>query len=665
MAANMKIRTTRWGTLSTVNLLTLGFCDVIIEADVSHATRMEFKAFAPQFDEVLPRLAYIEFWDDEGVDPAGNDYSEANPTFRGYIEEVNPTSETNMVQLVAFDPSYRAAKEITIMDAPYEEGDNAAVPNPLPPEDGSGAVPRAVYNCKIDTDDDWAYQILPDATIGTIIAHLLDYQYHPLYWVDAAPGDGTNAGNGSAYEAADLTPLVFKPQEKLVFESESIRSGVDRCQRYEPRIRFNWNSASKKWRFFDLRSSPIKTVTLNAGDADHAVLSGDLQCSFERCFTALKIYGPKMPYTNEFFWYNPEYLATTTTTSSSSTSTSSTTTPDPTPPGTLTPIGPAILLQNYVDAGGSGQAYFYQQFQITNEDERRGSRELPDWFTYWLDPFLLSATKKPVCLLTWDGGMSWFEWPFVWLDTLYGTITFIGDVPNWYIHNASGGSVVSGSNQVYFCPNGVRLIWAPFGDPISVRVPPLGDPGDPPTYEGTAFDDADLRVEKRQYDEAIVVGRDRGVAVTTQARLAQMEVYAQSILDQNKDITWAGGLVLDDIDYDYMWLNKRVQVAALDHEGEPVAGFPEIICYVTGVQYDYENRTTTLSLNSDDAELMGIDPEQLKQVLGVRALTARKRVEVGFSFRTFINWRGQKFKEIKGVKALEITEWVDEEGNLG
>ena len=55
------------------------------------------------------------------------------------------------------------------------------------PHANAKVVPRAVWNAKIDTDDDYACEIGHDHTIGDIIEDILANAYNELVSFGAAP----------------------------------------------------------------------------------------------------------------------------------------------------------------------------------------------------------------------------------------------------------------------------------------------------------------------------------------------------------------------------------------------------------------------------------------------------------------------------------------------
>lgn len=618
----------------------------------SHATQLTLDVIAPEHTSPIERLAHIKLWDDAGKLADGTtDQDAAHPLFEGFIEVVAPGGDSNKVNLTAFDPTYRANMEITVMSAPWEPGDPTADPVVWPTEavDGSGnaiSVPRLVLNCKNESDDDFAFEVGHDGTIANFIAGLLEYQQEILFFRNAAPADAADATlSALAYDPDDMTDMTFKPQEKLVWESEHIRAAVARLERYEPRFRLLFEPGSRLWRWANLTTAPQVTLQLNDPTVDHPVLSLSLSPSFDSAYTALKFYGPPTTVTEEFIWYHV----------------------DATPPDTIDPIsGLPVPWANTLEPSGEvvlqtiglDEIVSYNTWTIVDADKRRGARLLPEWHQVEVggmsDPkiaFEWMPTRRPVLLLTWDD-VTWTACAGVWLNTNLGQAVFNGTTP--YTHATDErGQGIGISGQAYFPPIGVKLVWAYYSTPLTVRVPATG-------FEGTAYTVAGLELEKKIYDESIAIGREFGTPVSSVTRLEQMELLARSQLDKNKDIKWVGGCVLDGIDWQWQRLGRRINFVANDGSGgTTAAGWDAIDTYLTDVEYDFGERTTTLTFSSDQAELIGEDVAQLKERLKIKALVQREVAVTENIFRTDTNWRGESYQIWSGMNEWHSFEYVD------
>lgn len=461
-------------------------------------------------------------------------------------------------------------------------------------------------------------------------------------WCDAAPGNGVDGFDVyPPYVPSELAALTVKCQEKLDFQSESVCSALQRIRRYDPRLRMVWEPGTRLWHVRDLTTAPAKSLWLNRRDVEFPVLSLQLKPSTEHCVTAVSIYGPEHPTTVDLRWDDPN--------GDGSPSTSSTTLPPD--DVELIPLGDPVVIQNYTTALGAKQARFWSAWQIADTDQRRGARQLPAPYEYQVAPTLIRTTSFPLVLCSWDSGSTWTEWPADY-NTQTGIIRF-PSIPVFGKHNGKGESLVPGSTQTLFVPNALRVIWAPYGDPLQVRRPAAG-------YEGTAYTQAGLTVEDFHYDEALAIGYEDGQPVTSDERRAAYETYAQTLLDQRKNIAWTGGAQLDGLDWSYSRLHRRVRILAKDGNGNTLdTGWPAIEAYVTSVTYDLEEQTTTLVFSGDRLALFGIDEAQLKSQLNIKALAqvADFHVELMYAWRPLPS--GKMVREVVGVQTTKHYSYVE------
>lgn len=652
MALRMQIQSEIFGTFSDVDLSSVCAGQFRLSIGYPHPATLSWDMRAAQHTTPLPRLGFIRFWH-EGrfLDDGSTAQSATAPLFEGYIEVVDPGGDSNQVNYTAMDPTYRVGRELTVMSLPWGVGFPLAVP-PIPPTEAVGAIPRLVLNCKNDSDDDYAFERAHDGTVGNFIAGILEDAQEPLWWRNATPTHATNPNlSALAYVPADVNAMTFKPQEKLVWESETVRAGVARLERYEPRFRLLWHPGTRLWRWTNLTTAPTMTLTLNAPGVAHPVESLELQPFVDGCFSALKIYGPPTTRTEEFIWYNPDNAPAI---------------PNPIPPGytgyvgdTLAPSGQVIL-----QTIGLDEIVSYNTWTIIDVTKRRGARLLPEWhqvevgsFSDPKIPYEWLPVKKPTLLLTWDN-VTWTACAGVWFNTNSGQAIFNGTSP--YIHSTDQRGQGTGiSGQAYFPPIGVKLIWAYYAEPLSVRVPATG-------FEGTAFTLAGLALEKKVYDESLAVGYEFGNPVTTITRRSQMELYARSQLDNEKDITWSGGAQVTGLDYGACRLNRRVNFAVADGSGGAlVSGWEAMQAFLTDVEYDFEANKTTYAFSSNKLESIGEDPSQIKERLGIRALVQSIRAQQTNIFRTEFNLAGQQIQVLSGLnESLDYVYTDESTGNV-
>ncbi len=621
MAARMQKQLTHGGEWTEVDLASLAAAGGKLNLSYTHAAQLSFTCIAAEHTLPIERLAFIRFWiEGEFLDDGTTAQDEDHPLFEGFVETVGPGGDANKVSSVAYDPTFRANREITFMSAAYTNSGSAAV-------EAIGAIPRVVYNATDEGDADYGQSLGQNASIGYLIGGILDYCRVPLWYLNACPGPDSPE---QAFNSADLSGITFQPQEKIVWESESVRAATERLQRYEPRARMIWEPGSRLWRYRDITVAPEVPLRLNDPTVDFPVLSLDLSPSLDRCFTAIKIYGPPVTSTQEFTWIHPDVAPDGWT-------------------NTLAPVGDPVTIET---VGLTSTVSTFRAWQIVDTAKRRGARLLPDWYALRTSEFIWDEVKEPQFLLSWDGGNTWIGAANCFLNFLNGSATFPVTLP-YVTLDQQFGQTAEFSGQHYFAPNAAKLIYAPFGDALSVRVPESG-------FEGTAYDIAGLQLQKIVYDEQVAVGMEYGAPVTSDARLAQIAVYGRALLDKSKDMVWTGGCVLDGLDFSWCRLNRRVTFEASDGSGGTLlTGWEMIHAWVTDVEYDFTEQTTTLTFSSDRAELMGEDPAMIKERLKIRALEQVQYEQFTNLWRTETNWRGETFQELAGVQVTSGFQYVD------
>src|SRR5690606_15910950 len=149
---------------------------------------------------------FIRFWDEGAPHPLGGTQSSTAPLFEGFVEDITPGDDTNEVVITCYDPTYRCDKMIQVMGEPWEaNGTDFPVPSPF-------AHPRVVYNTTIDNDDDYGLSLLLNATVGQIVAVILNDQIKPLYYLNAAPGSGSIGGESQPWDDTEMADLDIEPQ---------------------------------------------------------------------------------------------------------------------------------------------------------------------------------------------------------------------------------------------------------------------------------------------------------------------------------------------------------------------------------------------------------------------------------------------------------------------
>lgn len=590
MALRMEVQTTAGGSFTEVSLSTYKLHSFVYRAAYGQATSLEFQAVAPNHTHPLGIRNFIRFWDDAGTLPDGTTQSASAPLFEGFIRKVDPGSTTQSVRMTAFDPTVEIGETFRIMSIPWQAGVGTNFPLP-----GVLAYPRLVFNSKIDNDDDWVFERAHNYNVGQIVKTILDDQNHPLvYW---------NAAGSPAYSTTELAAMNFELQEKEVFDTETVRSGIERVVgKWHPTRKLFWKPGVRQWRFPDLTASTARTLVLNT--ASGAVLSIDMARSIEGRYTSVRFYGP--------------------TTSTTQTVTLGA--------GGLTDLSDAVFLQSNPPTCCNVSGL--HRWQITDPNLRSFANRLPESIIVQTGDYQMAITDYPQLLGYWPN------------DTEVGKAGW-RVISGWYYESKESGIIAlwpegayatrynpnpSSGQPKYENPTDIMFIYGLASSPLQVRVPTSG-------YEGTAYTVANIQNEFLQYDEMLAAYYERYQATTTVNRLNKYAQLGRYMLDMKKDILYSGGATLEGIKYDYAFLDRRVNVAAVDENGDVLlTGWEAINAYVTDVEYDFENRTTTISFNADQAEIIGLDPETMKKQLQIRALKQRK-LETFVIFNTKIRER--------------------------
>jgi hypothetical protein len=570
------VQTFDGSTWSTFDQTANGFCRPVVNVSYSSPATFTFRLHAAQHTSPIPLRRLIALEDDTY---SGHPNA---PIFLGHVWEIVP-QESNVLDYVCYGVDMRARNEITILSGPHGDPD---------------VIPRLVYNAKIDNDDDYVFEAAHDATVGEIVEDILTNAYNELLTnCHAAP----LTGGSDAFNTSDLTPFDFKPQEKIVFESEQIGQGIDRLLQYYPAYRVlfepGYTSTLNRWRFINQLTASQVTLTLNRfGVSDKHVLSMSLKRNIQQRYTAVKIYGPQ------------ELTYTQVESGSGLTD--------------LWDSGEAINFQ----AGGpiaSGIGDAGKKWQITDSTKRKISRLMPDWvllddsqFSVNGQSYLQRRAKTPILQATWDGGDTWWTVQGATIDFQQGIIETPFAVFKYQPNDT----------PAYALPDSFRFAYAYFDDPVYVRAPSSG-------YEGTAYSVAGMSLEMRLYDEMLAVGYENGTPLLLATRTAQYEKLAQALLDSKKDIVWTGGCTIAGIDYDFLRLQKRINFAAVDGHGATLTtGWESINAILTDVEYDYEQKLTTLTFSSDMADYLGDSIDELKQKLKIRATRIEELTETTYTF---------------------------------
>jgi len=654
MAIHLQRRLTKFPeTWEDINRTTYGIGGEKLEIGYDAPSKLAFNVTAA--NQTIPFDAYdtfIRWWDDTGTLPDGTTaQDEDHPAFEGWVEEITPGGDTLEVSIVAYDPTFRATRMVQVMSQPWVE--NPADDEEFP-VDGTGAYPRVVVNAHNDADADWTYSIAQGLSLGQIISLLLDYQYLPLLHVGAAPGDGSPQGNELPYDPEELGPswessssssgsstssgaaaegtLSFVPLEKVIFAEESINSAIDRLlTQWAPEFKCYWEPGTRLWRFVQVTQAPETTITYNDTSQRPYPAGIDVRRSIEQKAGAVKFYGPEGLEWRQYTWTNPDV--------ESSSSDSSV--------NTLESIDPLATTD-----GSSNPIKCHQTFRVTDPDFTkmmpRGATPIgmPGIAAYqqdgsgnlvavtagpWVETYgpYVMARFKPSAAGD-DGWLPFGNWK---ADFRTGTIRF----GSTHCMVRPNPSPESGEAEVQE-PWQVSLVTPVLTRPIEVRYPAFG-------YTGTVTTVGKLPCEKRIYDEQLAVAIVYGTPVTTPVRLSRFRQLARRLHGQIKDIEHVGSIVFDGLDWRWLFLNKRVNLAAKDDNGNALTtGWESIGAFVTSVEYDIENCETTINFSDDQAEVIGLDTNTLKARLKIRDAewVVRWNLSVFYAYRWITTGTGNR-----------------------
>lgn len=589
MSLHLEYQSTLGGAFSEINLVTYRVGPITCKFADSHPAVLEFDIVAAQHDFPLALRKYIRFWDDAGTTPDGAAQSSANPLFEGFIWEIQP-AESNLLKYVAYDPSQITGHDIPVMSTAWAASVGGDAP--LPEAD---AVPRLILNSAIDNDVDFAFERAGGLTVGEIMQLVLDDAIEPLRWYAAAPGSDV------AYQTADTVLFDFIPQEKIVSTNESVRTFLERLiQQYYPEYAFRWDPGTHYWRWYSRLNGTAVTLTLNDPDAVHTVISMELHRSLDGRYPAVKFYGPEVAGPTEEF---------------------------STLDGSLSITSPPTILETFTDIHGTGTVNAYTQFQVTDPTKRRGAKRLPATYLVRENDYFWVGTQSPVFLISWDSGANWQGVESFWFDFQHGT----ANIPDGlYPYFWSDHPILPGSSQHFWTPNAYKIVWAPFNPPLSVRRPSSG-------FSGTSNSVAGQTSIKHIYDEMLSVGFSRtGIPVATATRVAQYEKLGDAILSAVQDIIYTGGCVLEGLRYEFCRLNCNVNLAAVNHNGSTVTtGWESINAVVSDVEYNFAEKTTTLTFSSEALNALGDNIDLLKQRLKIGLVEKIREVLLQYQWGHF------------------------------
>ena len=278
------------------------------------------------------------------------------------------------------------------------------------------------------------------------------------------------------------------------------------------------------------------------------------------------------------------------------------------------------------------------KFQITNPDERRILRHLRYQYTvpvpgarfgnptsgYTIISTNFQAADAPVLGVRYRKN-NMGDGKFQTLNGFYHEpttgIIYFADGLALFRHNPVPPLRVGITGPRHEVPENLQFVYCGPANPLLVRYPETG-------YAGTAFSVAGIEKTKRISDEMLSLNPLEHPLNTTTDRVAQFTTLAQNLHAQSCDIVYAGGVTLSGLKWDYLLLQKRLNIAAVDADGAPlVTGWEQAGGFLTEAEFSFTEQETTLTINSDQLQLMGIDIAKMKEALAIRPLTPVYRTE--------------------------------------
>ena len=377
------------GSLQEVDLESKGVQLDTLTVSYDGPRTLNFRVHCPEHELPFSWQEFIVVADEEYKN---GDHS--TPIFEGWTTNPEPGDDAREVKYTAYDATHRAGEEITVMSGPASSNNE---------------VPRLVFNCKIEQDEDFAYQRLFDATIGEMIEVLLSDPWILLWPLYAAPHPSQFPGK-PAYDAQDLTDLDLKPQDKVVFDNVNLRTALTTLLGHYPQYRmlFHCGPFRRQWRIVNVKNSPQRTLNLGDPDInhqeDHIVLSLDLSRTLDHRATAIKLYGPRAMEPSEVSQSAGTLLPLWT----------------PAEQSAALAVGPNFASAMYANVG--------RRWQIKDEEKRRMALQMPEEILVPATEELggnmaFARTTSPSLQATWDQGKTWYNVKGWRADRFEGIVT--------------------------------------------------------------------------------------------------------------------------------------------------------------------------------------------------------------------------------------------------
>jgi hypothetical protein len=588
-----------------VDINSTGICDIKLTVSYQHPAALSFTVLTPQNSLPFTMNDGVTFFDDS--------FSTTLPVFLGHVRQITPGQNANEVKIVCHDPGARVAEEIYIT--------NGIEPN-------NTTIPRVVYNVTIDHDEDKGYEQLtytPSstpygfvavyATVAQIITDLFANQQALLYSLWAGPADGVT----SSIVQSDLGVMDYQPQEKIVYDSENLISGVQRLTHLYPAKRVFFDASTRQFRVHQPIDSTDVTLVLNQAYVSGApvpnpVLSMQLDRVLDRRYTAFKLVGkPQTAYAD------------------------------------LSQSTGGIVPQNVPGDSLNHPPGSFRQWQVVDPTKRHLARFITpgQWAAVAIPQgnagVLLTFFffEQPALLVTYDTGQTWQVVNQMQINVARGLV----QTP-YFLYQLQGQP----PNQTIKLPDDVRFLFNYYTPSIVLRYPSSG-------FQGNAYSTFGIQAERKVYHELLNTGFLKWDTTTQQEKITQYTKLAQQALRAYQDAVYTGGCTIFGVDYQYLRLNRRINFTAVDQNNNPLTtGWEQAHAILTDVEYDYSDAgKTTLTFSGDLSGFVQTDVEQLRKVLKIKARAIYRQF-----FFYFSRWTegpgGMNMNKFAGFQTVKVGE---------
>lgn len=533
-------------------------------------------------------------------------YNDGTPVFNGFVNSVTPNKDANTVDYVCFDATWMVNEQVTLLNTVGTDPDGVPyrVYNALPNDsDFSNCYNKTTYSSS-------GTNYVGFVSVGQIIEDILTDTYSDLVVLNACP---SLLVGGDAFASSETSQLDFEPN-KITFQSEGVTSAINRVLAYMPNWRWLYVAADNIWHFFKVTNSSTETLVLNDPTQTKLVLTLQLQRVIDGRRTAVEIYGPPNP-------VNGAVSLDTVT-------------------------GPGVSAGVYngvtIEAGGLVEDWTFGQETtfLSTGPTASGIDNVGYRWKVNTGYDKASANLMPVQMALPDegslgGAFLYYNTQELSFSFTFGETDAFGN-EKWYTivgatYDRQNGVVITprrifkgGDSGPWSLPTNAILWYAPYAAPHKVRYPTSG-------FAGTAYSQANCTNVEKLYVPDLIDGTINGYQVSTSDRITQFTNLAQYLHELKKDIVYAGSIVLNGIHWDYLTLNKRINITSSDAAGNTITtGLESVNMILSQVEYDFTNKQTILTFSNDVSEYYLQDIESAKVFLKIRAVQVQSVLNTAF-----------------------------------